>query len=271
LKCAAGVVKSVDPMLKRLLEVYKYRELLRNLVITELKLRYRRSVLGMLWTMLNPLGMMLILTAVFSVIMRFDTKDYAILLLSGLLPWIYFSQCISGSLMSIIGKGELLKKVYIPKIIIPLSVVVAGLINFMVSFVPLLAIMFFLGHPIRPALIFLPVAIAILAVFAAGLSFIFSCLNVFFRDFTHMTEVLLQAWFYLSPILYKVDMIPERYRGLFQWNPMFQIIDCFRAPIFDGQFPSLINASIAVAWSLVALLLGTAIFVRYDRYLVLRV
>ena len=258
-------------MAKRLLEIYAYRELLKNLVVTELKLRYRRSVLGMLWTMLNPLGMMVVLTVVFSQIMRFNTADYSILLLSGLLPWIYFSQCISNSLMSIVAKGGLLRKVYIPKLVIPLSVVLAGLINFLISFVPLLAIMIAVGHPLRPAMLFLPVAVAILVVFAAGLSFIFSCLNVFFRDFTHMTEVVLQAWMYLSPVFYKADMIPTRYRIIFRWNPMYQIIDCFRAPIFDGQLPTLRHVAIATGWCLASLVAGTLIFMRFDRHFVLRV
>jgi len=258
-------------MLKRLTEIYDYRELLKNLVVTELKLRYRRSTLGMLWTMLNPLGMMLILTVVFSTVMRFNTKDYAILLLSGLLPWIYLSQCIGNSLMSIVSKGGLLRKVYIPKVVIPLSVVLAGLINFLLSFVPLIAIMIVLGHPMRPALLFVPVAIVILVLFAAGLSLIFSCLNVFFRDFTHMTDVMLQAWFYLSPILYKIDMLPEKYRALFAWNPLYFIIDCFRAPIFDGELPSLRHIACAAASSVVVAVVGMVVFMRYDNYFILRV
>jgi ABC-type polysaccharide/polyol phosphate export permease len=258
-------------MIKKLLEVVEYRSLFSNLVTSELKLRYRRSVLGFFWTMLNPLGMMTILTLVFSTVMKFDVKDYAVLLFAGLLPWQFFAQSVGLSLMSIVQKGSLLKKVYIPKLVIPLSAVTATLVNFLLALVPLVLLMFFMGHPLKPAIAFLPVAILFIALFTCGVAFIFSCLNVFFRDFTHMTEVLLQAWFYASPVMYTIKMVPEKYRPIFEWNPVLYLIECFRVPVFDGQLPSTHAIMVAASVSILTCFFGLAVFTRFERHFVLRV
>jgi ABC-type polysaccharide/polyol phosphate export permease len=257
--------------LHKLAEIYHYRELLKNLVVTELKLRYRRSILGFVWTMLNPLLMMIVLTLVFSTIMRFDTKDYWVLLLSGLLPWIFFSQSISLSLMSVVSKGNLLKKVYIAKALIPLSAVLACLVNFLLSLFPLFLLMVALGHSVNETILFLPVAVVLLTLFTSGLAFLFSCLNVFFRDFTHMTEVLLSAWFYLSPVIYSLQLVPEQYRGAFYWNPMLYLIELFRAPIYEGRWPAIEVVGVATAAAFLSCVVGFGIFVRYERSFVMRV
>ena len=255
----------------KLLEIFKYRSLLYNLTMSELKLRYRRSALGFLWTLLNPLLMMSVMTIVFSRVMRFNTKDYSVLLLAGLLPWTFFLQSINLSLMSIVGKGALLKKVYIPKAIIPISAVLATLINSSLSFIPLLLLVALIGHELTTAVLFLPVSMAILALFAVGWSLLFSCLYVYFRDFGHMTEVLLQAWFYASPIIYTLDMVPAEYRGAFELNPITYFIECFRRPIFNGELPSMQTVGIALACAVVSLLVGSVVFLRYENHFVLRV
>ncbi len=257
--------------MKKLVELYRYRELLKNLVISELKLRYRRSVLGFLWTLLNPLLMMIVLTIAFSTVMRFNTEDYSVMLLAGLLPWTFFSQSVSGSLLSIVSKGSLIKKVYIPKALIPLSVVFSGLINFLLSLAPLLLVMAFLGREITEAMWFLPLAILLFSIFTAGVAFLFSCVNVFYRDFTHMTEVLLQALLYLSPVIYTLKMVPEEYRSIFMWNPLVYLIDLFRLPIFYGELPPMETVGIAAACSLGMGLVGFAVFTRFERGFVHRV
>jgi ABC-type polysaccharide/polyol phosphate export permease len=245
--------------------------LLYNLTASELKLRYRRSVLGFVWTMLNPLLMMSVMTFVFSKVMRFSMKDYSVLLLAGLLPWTFFSQSINLSLMSIVGKGALLKKVYIPKAIIPISAVLATLVNSSLAFVPLLTLTLLVGHHLNSTVLFLPVAMLILAIFAVGWSLLFSCLYVYFRDFGHMTEVLLQAWFYASPVMYTLDMVPEQYRGAFTWNPVTYFIECFRAPIYAGRLPDAHTLAIAVGSAIASLIVGTIVFLRYENQFVLKV
>ena len=257
--------------MNKLVELYKYRGLLANLVVNELKLRYRRSFFGFLWTLLNPMLTMAVLTVVFSTIMRFDMKHYSVLIFSGLLPWIFFSQSINGSLMSIVGKGSLLKKVYIPKAVIPLSSVLATLVNFILSFIPLVIIMAIAGKPLTWAALFLPVSVLLLALFACGFAFLFSSLNVFFRDFTHMTEVLLQVLFYLSPVIYTVKLVPEQYQHMFTWNPLLYLIDMFRTPLYDDRLPDTFNIMVAAGAAFTALFVGFFVFLRSEKHFVLRV
>jgi ABC-type polysaccharide/polyol phosphate export permease len=257
--------------MSKLIELYQYRYLLGVLVASELKLRYRRSALGFLWSMLNPLLMMIVITAVFSQVMRFEVRDYALLLLAGILPWTFISQTVNNSLMSIITKGSLLNKVYVPKSIFPLATVAANLVNFVLSLVPLLAIGLAFGHGLSPALLFLPMAVIFVAMFACGLALLFSCLNVFFRDFTHMTDVLMQALFYASPIIYAVDMVPERFRAIFRFNPVSSIVECFRAPIYRGMFPTGVDIAVAFGAGLLSLVIGGYVFLRNEHEFVLRV
>lgn len=257
--------------MKKLSELYRYRELLKNLTITELKLRYRRSTLGFLWTMLNPLLTMIVLTVVFSTIMRFNVEDYSVLLLAGLLPWTFLAQSVGNSLMSVVGKGSLLKKVYIPKAVIPLAAVLSCMINFLLSMIPLVILLAALGRPFTEAWVFLPIAIVLLTLFVCGVSLFFACLNVFFRDFTHMTEVILSAWFYLSPVIYTVELVPEQYRAAFRWNPLLYLIDCFRLPIYGGVFPPMETVLIAALSAVASCTLGFLIFIRTERYFILRV
>ncbi len=258
-------------MLKKIAELYRYRDLLRELVSTELKLRYRRSVLGFLWTMLNPFLMMVVLTAVFSTLMRFGVKDYAVLLLAGLLPWTFFSQSVTLSLMSLVSKGSLLRQVYVPKAMIPLAAVFSCLVNFLLALVPFLLLAAALGRPLNATLFFLPVPILLMTLFTCGVALIFSCLNVFFRDFTHMTEVLLSMWFYLSPVLYTLDLVPPAYRGYFQWNPMYYLLATFRQPIYEGTLPAFAIWATAAAAAVLMGLAGFAVFIRFERHFVLRV
>jgi lipopolysaccharide transport system permease protein len=255
----------------RLLEIVRYRELLKSLVVNDLRLRYRRSVLGFLWSLLNPLLMMIILTVVFSTVMRFSIKDYSVLLLSGLLPWTFLAQSINNALGSVVGKGALLKKVYIPKSIIPLSAVLASFVNFILSFLPFLGVLLVIGHPITKVVVMLPAAMLLIFMFATGVAYIFACLNVFFRDFTHMTDVLIQAWFYASPIIYNLNMVPEKYRALFAWNPMVYIIACFRDPLYEGRLPDATTLFLAVVGSVGSLVIGFRVFTRFERDFVLHV
>ena len=257
--------------MSKIVEIYRYRELLKSLTLNELRLRYRRSVLGFLWTMLNPLLMMIVLTLVFSTVMRVNIENYSISLFAGLLPWSFLAQSVGTSLMSVVSKGSLLKKVYIPKALIPMSAMLSCLINFLLSFVPLLGLLVAVGKPLTWSLLFLPVSVLMMALFVCGLAFIFSCLNVFFRDFSHMTDVILQLWFYASPVLYTLDMVPEKYRPMFLWNPVMHLINCFRLPIMDGRLPTVQSITIAALAGVTMCAVGFGIFIRFERHFILRV
>src|SRR6266568_6377207 len=212
-------------------DTYRYRELIWALALKELRVRYKRSVLGFLWALLNPALLMLVLTLVFGTIMRFSAPHYSIFLLSVLLPWTFFSQSLAYSVESIVGNGELLKKVYIAKSVFPTAAVLSNVINFFFSVIPLLFLLPLLRFPFHWTWIYLPVPLLGLVLFALGCSFFLAMANVFFRDVAHILQVIISAWFYVSPVIYSLDLLPARYRLFFRLNPMVYLLNGFRLAI----------------------------------------
>lgn len=255
-------------MLSKIKELYDFRELLKNLVIKELKLRYKRSVLGFLWTMINPLMMMIILAIVFSNLMKFDIKNFSIFLLCGLLPWNYFSHSIRVSTMSLISNANLINKVYLPKAVFPLSIIFSNMVNMILSLIPLFILMLFMGIKIHPTIILIPILLLNLMLFTAGISLLLSCLNVFFRDFTHMIEIIITAWFYLTPIIYPIEVIPMKYKMLFKFNPLIYIIDGFREVIYSGKIPEFSFLINSVIVSLSSFAIGYWYFYRNEKEII---
>jgi ABC-type polysaccharide/polyol phosphate export permease len=252
-----------------LAELLRYRQLVAMLVVRELKVRYKRSVLGLLWTMLNPLLLMVVYTVVFATIMRTAERNFAIFVLSGLLPWLFFSVSLVQGLNSILANQELIRKIRIPQAVFPLSVVGSNLVNFALSLLPLLLLMAVLRQPIRPALLFVPVAMLILAIFTTGATLLLATFTVFFRDVRHLTEVLLQMLLYLSPVFYNLQVLPQRDAWWFQalqlalrLNPLSYLFALVRDPIFYGRLPAPQVAGIAVAAAGLLLVLGFAVFQR---------
>ena len=183
------------------------------MALKELKIRYKRSVLGFMWALLNPAFMMLVLTLVFSTIMRFPIPHYAIFLLSVLLPWTFFSQSLSYAVEAIVTNGDLIKKVAVPKLVFPMAAVVSNIINLLLSLIPLALLVPIMRHPFYWTWLYLPVPLLALAIFTLGMTFFFAAANVYYRDVAHILQVVLSAWFYVTPIIYPLDMIPEKYRG----------------------------------------------------------
>lgn len=249
-------------------EILQNRELIWALALKELRVRYKRSALGFLWALLNPLLTMVILTIVFSTIMRIQVDHYAIFLLSVLLPWTLFSQSLSYAVESIVGNGELLKKIYIAKSVFPVAAVLSNIINFVFSLIPLLILLLVLRFPFHWTWIYLPVPLLGLVLFALGCSFFLAMANVFFRDVAHMLQVILSAWFYVSPIIYSLDFLPARYRIFFRLNPMLYLLNGFRLAIYYGLVPSLQSAAASLGCGALGLFLGYSIFRRYQDSLV---
>jgi ABC-type polysaccharide/polyol phosphate export permease len=249
-------------------EIYINRELIWALALKELRIRYKRSVLGFLWALLNPLFMMVILTVVFSTVMRIQIDHYAVFLLSVLLPWTLFSQSLSYGVESIVGNGELLKKVYIAKSVFPTAAVLSNVINFFFSLIPLVILLPLLHFPFHWTWIYLPVPLLGLVLFALGCSFFLAMANVFFRDVSHILQVVLSAWFYVCPIIYSLDMMPPRYRILFKINPMLYLLNGFRLAIYYGLLPSFESVAASLGVGVIGLVLGYSIFRRYQDTLV---
>ncbi len=245
-----------------MLEVYRYRDLVWALVARELKVRYRRSAIGFVWTMLQPLLMMLVFHVVFSALFRFDLPNYPVYALAGILFWNFFQQSILSSMNSLRGNAQILQKLPVPKAVFPLATVLSGVINLGFALIPLLAMLLLTGHPLRPALLFLPAAVLLAALFTFGAGLLLSPLAVFFHDVVELVGVLLTAILYLTPVFYPKEIVPEHLRWLVRFNPVRSILEVFRDPIYQGEIPPLSHLTVAVVIALLACGVGAWTFRR---------
>jgi ABC-type polysaccharide/polyol phosphate export permease len=250
--------KRTRPAIDELREVYNYRNLIQQLVRRDILTRYKRSVLGIAWTLLNPLGMMLVLTLAFSQIFRFATvHGYPAYVLSGLLPWNLFSQATTAAMVNLIWGGGLLHRIYIPRASFAIAAIGTGLVNTILATIPLLLVMLITGVPIRISIIFLPVPLLLLAAFSLGLGLLISTVAAYFPDVSEMYQILLSAWFYLTPIIYPADILPEAYGyWITMLNPMFHLVNLFRIPTYYGRFPTLGELIPGLVISTVMLVIG---------------
>ncbi len=259
-----------SPLETSLREVLSYKDLLRLLVGTNIKTRYKRSILGVAWTLLNPLATAIVMTVAFSALFRFSMQHYAVYVLSGLLFWTYFQQSSTQAMSSVVWGAGLLKKVYVPAMVFPLAAVGTGLVNLFLSIPPLLLIMLVLRHPFTPALLFLPVAVLLVTGFILGLGLLMASFAVFFSDVVEMYGVMLRIWFYLTPVMYPEKILPKRILPLIKMNPMYHMVECWREPIFNGVLPSMTSIAVATVWSVGMLLLGMWVFTRRSHEFALR-
>jgi lipopolysaccharide transport system permease protein len=249
----------------------QFRQLIGLLVVRELKVRYKRSVLGLFWTMLNPLLLMIVYTIVFTTVMPVPQHNFSLFLLSALLPWLFFSTAVLQGVTSVLVNQELIRKVRLPQAVFPLAVVGGNLVNFVLSFVPLVLLMLALRQPFTKAMLFLPVSVLLLTLFTSGVTLLFATLTVFFRDVRHLAEVLLQVVMYLSPVLYDLRMLGDRnlwwfgyFKSFLAANPMTYLISLVREPVYYGRVPEPLTLLIATAWAVASLLFGFAIFSRLE-------
>ncbi len=240
--------------------LFKYRELILQLVRRDLVSRYKRSFLGVAWTMLNPLGTMLILTLVFSHLFK-SVSSYPVFILSGLIGWNFFSQATTAALSQNVWGGSLLHKVYMPRTVFTVSAIGTGVVNLLLSLVPLMIIMLILRQPFHISFLFLPVSMLLLTIFTLGIGLLVSTLALYFPDVVDMYHIGLTAWMYLTPIIYPSEIIPEAYRRwVLAFNPMNYLVELIRQPIYDGHIPSVNMLGISVGISFAALIIGWLIF-----------
>ena len=251
-------------LIELLRDIFRYRELIWALAQKDLKIRYKRSVLGFLWALLNPALLMIVLALVFSTILGGAIPHYAVFLLSAIMPWTFFSQTLSYAVESIVGNGDLIKKVSVAKIVFPMAAVVSNIINLLLSIIPLVLVVLVMRHPFHWTWVFLPVPLLSLVLFTTGATFLFATANVYYRDVSHIIQILLQVWFYVTPVLYSLDIFPAQYRWLFKFNPLIYAINQFRLAVYYGQLPELQSIIASFAWALAALIVGFAIFRKYQ-------
>ncbi|MEZ4733025.1 MAG: ABC transporter permease [Caldilineaceae bacterium] len=258
----------------RLRELVHYRELILNLALRELKARYKNTVLGFFWSLLNPLGMMLVFTAVFTVFMRSEVENFPIYALCGLLPWNFFSAAVMGSVNTIVSNANLVTKVYFPREVLPIATVLANLFNFLLTLVVLFAALIIVRAPVSPWLWLLPVVILIQSAFILGLAFILSTLNVFYRDTLMVMDVAMLAWFFLTPIFYPLEDLPRSYpiggfdldlhRTMYIVNPMASIINTYRDLLYRGYRTDFDFFARTAVTALLVLVVGYWFFCKYS-------
>jgi ABC-type polysaccharide/polyol phosphate export permease len=244
---------------KNLQEFWTYRFALKNFVASELEQRYRRSIIGFFWTLLNPLLTMAITATVFSLIWRMNIRSFAVYIFSGIVPFTFISAAITRSGISIIAAEDYLKKIYVPKFLFPLVTVTSETVNFVFSLVALFILGVLLKMHVGWAIVLLPAAIGLTFLFSLGIGLILSVATVYVRDLSHITSVLLSALFYLVPIIYPIDFIPEAYRGYFWYNPFFYFINLFRRLIYENVFPSAFEWIVPLGLSLCVVVIGQVV------------
>lgn len=243
-------------------EAIRYRDAIFHLTRRDIVARYKRSFLGIIWTMLNPLGMMLILTVVFST--AFNTgPTYAAYVLTGLLAWNFFSQTSNAVVSGLAWGSGLVQKVYLPRSIFGISAIGTGLVNFILALAPLLLVMLATGVPIRLSVLFAPIAMLMLACFSLGIGLFLATVGLYFPDVTEMYQILLIAWMYLTPIIYPETILPENIRLLFFWlNPMYRLVRLFRYPVYEGEMLPISEISITMLMAISVFVLGWWLFSR---------
>ena len=241
-------------------ELYNYREFLKTSIKKEFRGKYKKSFLGVLWSFLNPLFQLLIYAIVFPFILRNNVDNYTIFLIVALMPWNFFNMTILQSAASIVANGGIIKKVYFPREILPISTATSNLLNFLITGIIVFAALLISGIGIGTSVLVLPLIIIIQYILQLGLAFIFSSITVYVRDVEYLLNVFMMLMFYLCPIVYSADMIPARFLPIFKLNPMFHIISYYRAILYDKQIPNMSHVFILLIACLSILILGYLIF-----------
>ena len=251
-------------------ELWQYREMIFNLVKRDLKSRYKESVLGFFWMLLNPLLQLCVYTIVFSVIMRTNNIDkYYLFLFVALVPWIFFNSCFTAGTSIIISQQDMIKKIYFPREVLPISFVLAQFINMFLSLIVVLIVSILSGVSITAqAIIQLPVIMAIEFILALGVTFIASALTVYFRDLEYIVNIISLAWMYLTPIIYSVEMVPEQLLTLFYLNPMTTITIAYRDILYYGIAPRLNTLLNAFIIGIFVLVIGNITFGKLKQHFV---
>ena len=253
-------------MMKLLKELYNYREMIVSLVKKDLRGRYKGSVLGFLWTFINPLFQLIIYTIVFSTIMRMGIDKFYMFLFVALVPWIFFNACLQQGATSIMDNKEMVKKIYFPRLVLPLSFVTSCFVNMLLSFAVIFAVIFVTGFGVNfVALLFLPLIMLIEYILALGIAFITSACTVYVRDLQHILSIVGLGWMYLTPVVYPSSMVPEKYLTLFNLNPMTPIIMAYRDILYYKKIPQMNTLIQAATMGVVLIIVGVAVFSRLQR------
>jgi ABC-2 type transport system permease protein len=248
-----------------ILEIIRFRHLVWQLVRRDVTARYKRSTLGIAWTMLNPLGMMLVWTVAFSQVFRIGAaqEGYAAYVLNGLLAWLFFSQTTTAAMVNLVWGGTLLNRIYIPHTSFAIAAIGTGLLNLSLGLLPLIIVMLVIGVPLKLSVIVIPLSMLLLTGFALGIALLISTLAVYYPDVSEMYQIALTGWMFLTPIMYPAEILQTGPQSiLLVINPMAHLVRLFRLPLYYGQFPNASEWLVGLVISLVVLLLGWIVFTK---------
>ena len=232
-----------------------------SLVKKDLRGRYKGSVLGFLWTFINPLPHLVVYTIVFSFILKTNIERYYLYLFVALIPWIFFSSSITVGSASIVAQKDLIKKIYFPRMVIPISYVTSSFVNMLLCFIVIFAVIIVSGAGINfLALLTLPVIMLVEYILALGMAMLTSAITVYFRDLEHILGIVTMAWMYMTPIMYDKSIVPENLMPIFNLNPMTHVIECYRAVLYEKKIPDLTTLLSAAGLGILILIVGILVF-----------
>lgn len=249
--------------------ILNYLPLAKELVKRDLKTKYRRSFLGYLWSLLNPLMMMCVMSYIFSTLFLSNIPNFPLYLICGQTLWNFFNESTNMAMYSVQQNGSLIRKVYIPKFIFPFSRILSSFVTMSFSLMAILVVMIFTRATFYWTILLFWVPLLFLFIFSCGVGLILSVLAVYFRDITHLYGVLTLAWMYFTPVFYDIGFLPESVRAGIQWNPMYHFITFFRSLILYGQIPDVGVWGICIGSSLIMLVVGLAVFRKLQRNVIL--
>ena len=249
----------------------KFRPLLNELIARDIKIKYRKSVLGVLWTLLNPLFMMIVLSVVFSNLFKFDVENFPVYLLSGQLIFNFFSESTTNAMSAILANGSLIKKIYVPKYLFVLSRVFSSTINLLASFTAMVCVMLAMRVDLHYTVLLVPIPLLFIVMFSLGVGLLLSALTVKFRDIMHLYSVFVTALMYLTPVIYPMSILPMWLKPIVTLNPITNILEMFRAVMLYNSFPSIKSMFIAIVECIIVLAIGLYVFYKKQDEFILNI
>lgn len=252
-----------------IIEVYKYKYLIQELVVRDIKKKYRRSILGVVWSILNPLLMMIVTAMVFSTLFRFDIKNYPLYLLTGQILFTFYAESTNFAMSSIIDNGCLIKKIYVPKYLFPISRVISSCVNLFFTFPALILIILFTGQSINLAMVAFIIPLFLFFLFCIGVGLVLATMAVYFRDIFHLYGVLINLLSYATPIFYPEKIVPVQFLFLLKLNPLYYFFKAFRMAVYEGIIPTWQVLIPCVELSIIMFFIGCIIFKKYQNHFIL--
>ena len=245
--------------------IYEYRELLKTNIKKEIRGRYKQSALGVIWSFLNPLLQLAVYAIIFPIILKVHQENYVIFVCSALIPWTFFTTIVTQSTGIVIANSNIIKKVYFPREILPISVVTSAAINFLISTIIILVFVLCYGMGITWHIVFYPLVLLVQYILSLGISFVLSSLTVYFRDLEHLVGIAMMLLFYATPIVYSINTIEGIYAKLLKLNPMCHIVEAYRSIFYYQGIPNLKNLGILLVLSFILCMLGYKLFKKLEK------